>query len=188
MTRVEVLIAPQISEADIHQLASLFCLVFPDDERDERAFAQSMCRAWLSYSGPPELGGRRFVLRDGGRIVANANLMPRPILTARGREVIAGLCAVMSHPDVRGRGFGKATVRAALDCVDADEFPFALFQTSDARGFYEKLGCQVVSNPIVNSLDIDNPKANPFWEPWVMCYTARRGLPDGEIDLLGRGY
>jgi GNAT superfamily N-acetyltransferase len=189
MPSVETLIAPKISEEDFRQLASLFCTVFPDPARDPAAFAQSMQRTWSGYSGPAELRGRRFVARDHGRIVANANLFPRQVVTSRGPEMIAAICAVMTHPQVRGMGFGKAVVRAAFDRVRAGEFSFALFQTAtDARGFYEKLGCRTVANPVVNSRDEENPRANPFWERWVMCYLPVGELPEGEIDLLGRGF
>jgi GNAT superfamily N-acetyltransferase len=188
MIRVETLMAPDIADGDFLQLASLIRLMLRDKSRDERELAESMRQEWSSYSGPPELQGRRFIVRDSGRIVANADLLPRKMLTSRGRELAAGLCAVISHPDVRGRGFGKAVVRAAFDHVDSGDFSFALFQSrDDARGFYEKLGCHVVYSPVINSRNDEDPEENPFWEEWVMSYSIAE-MPDGEIDVLGPGY
>jgi GNAT superfamily N-acetyltransferase len=187
MIRVEVLTMPFISNQDMDQLISLSCAVHPSLVAGRDGFAEKVRRTWQGYSGSPELAGRRFIARHEGRIVANANLFPRPVITSRGPETIAAIAGVSSHPDVRGMGFGKAVVRAIFDRIDADEFPFALFQTGEAREFYEKLGCTLVPNTIVNSRDEQNPDANPFWDKWVMCY-APRGLPEGNIDLLGKGY
>ena len=188
MIRAETLMAPDIADDDYIQLASLIRLLLRDKSRSEQELAESMRREWSHYTGPPELQGRRFIVRDGGRIVANANLHPRRMLTSRGSELVGGLCAVVSHPDVRGRGFGKAVVRAAFDHVDIGEHSFALFQSrADARGFYEKLGCHVVDSPVVNSRSSESPRANPFWEQWVMSYSVN-DMPEGEIDILGPGY
>jgi GNAT superfamily N-acetyltransferase len=193
MIQVERLGTSNINGDDVEQLAELFCRVFPDQAGERGAFVERMRKTWLASTSPPPLCHRLFVARDGSgsarRIVASANLAPRSVMSSHGPRTIAALYAVKSDPAVRGLGFGKAVVRAAFDCVDAGEFPFALFQTNEARRFYEKLGCRLVTNRIVNSRDPADPNASPFWEPYVMCYAPRRDeLPGGEIDLLGPGY
>lgn len=125
-----------------------------------------------------------FVRREG-RIVASANVVPRLVATVPGDFVVAGLCGVMSHPEVRGMGLGKAVVLSAFGRVDEGEFPCALFQTGAARAFYEKLGCRVVANPIINSFNTLDPGASPLWDAWPMRYPGHSAWPDGTIDLLG---
>jgi hypothetical protein len=72
--------------------------------------------------------------------------------------------------------------------VDAGHFDAALFQTKqNVRPFYEKLGCVLVQNRIVNSHG-DDPAANPFWDEVVMRYPSTATWPAGTIDLRGPGY
>ncbi|MEM9660155.1 MAG: hypothetical protein AAF961_17460, partial [Planctomycetota bacterium] len=99
-----------------------------------------------------------------------------------------GLARVCSHPEHRGCGLGELVVRAAFGVVDDGEFPWSLFQTTyPVQAFYNKLGAQLVKNPIVNSLGED-PQANPFWDEIIMRYPAKADWPKGVIDLLGPGY
>lgn len=113
------------------------------------------------------------------------------------RLTILALREVCSHPEARGRGFGKAVVRSAFARVDEGAFPFSLFQTSRKnQGFYEKLGARRIEARIVNSRapeDPDDrmggdPEANPFWDEIAMVYPAATPWPEGTIDLLGPGY
>jgi GNAT superfamily N-acetyltransferase len=182
---VETLIAPDISDADITRLATLLCAVYPGRWTVPVA-AEELRQKVLADAGlPANRRTKRFIIRDGDRIVARATIFPREVATTSGSAVIGALRAVMTHPDVRGQGLGKLIVRAAFDCVDRGEFACALFQTGDARDFYEKLGCRVVTNRIVNSLNRQDPTSNPFWDTWVMSYGD---CPPGDIDLLGPGY
>ena len=82
------------------------------------------------------------------------------------------LASVCSDPEMRGRGLGETVVRAAFDTVDHGPFAHSLFQTSfKVQPFYEKLGCCLVTNRIVNSL-AEDPAKNPFWDEIVMRYPA----------------
>jgi GNAT superfamily N-acetyltransferase len=185
---VEKLVAPHISDEDATQLIVLVCSVYPERKPREQTLLEDFRRAWRGYCGPPEMATQRFIIRQNNRIIANATILPRWISTATGRLKIAGLCGVASHPDVRGLGYGKAVTRAAFDAVDAGEFDFALFQTGEARGFYDLLGCAIVNNEIINSLNEEAPRSNPFRDEFVMRYPAGGDWPGGEIDLLGNGY
>ena len=189
--KIETLLAGQVSDADLDRLTALFCAVYPDPARDLRAFHEATRQRWQRYAGAEELRPRRFIVRDasGDAVIAKASLLPRRIRTSRGEELIAGLGDVTTHPDHRNCSLGVAVVRAVFDLIDRGDYAFCLFQTANARLFYEKLGCHVVENRIVNSIDPTAPTANPFRDQWVMSYLAPgRTMPAGEIDLLGPGY
>lgn len=187
MNDVQTLVPP-VSDAECDDFAALFATVYPPQVPDLKAYAATVRQAWHSDEAE-RLGHRRFILRDKGRLVANASLYPKRIRTSRGEELIAGMADVLTHPDCRGRGFGTAVVRPIFDLVDAGQFAFSLFQTATARVFYERLGCVLVTQPVINSRNSENPKANAFWEKFTMAYLPRgKTLPPGEIDLLGPGY
>ena len=188
MIEVQTLIAP-VPDVESEEFARLFCTVYPNFTSDVPAHVASVQQAWRAWDGPTDLRPTRFALPDNGKLMANATLVPRRVRTSRGEELIAGMADVLTHPDARGRGFGTQVVRPIFDLVDAGKFAFSLFQTATAKVFYEKLGCVLVTQPIVNSLSAENPRANPFWEKFVMAYIPRGAhLPPGEIDLLGPGY
>src|SRR5438105_3032803 len=114
--RVQTLIAPQECDADFDQIGELFAAAFPKPGRDARTLTDEARRTWQHYAGPRELAPRRFIVRDEGRIVANADVIPRKIRSVGdARELlVGGLKAVASHPTVRGHGFGRAVVQAAF--------------------------------------------------------------------------
>src|SRR5688572_27835807 len=136
MDRVQTLLPP-VSDAECDDFAALFAAVYPNQVPDLKAHAATVRQAWQSPAAAEE-GHRRFILRENGRLVANASLYPKRIRTSRGEEFIAGMADVLTHPDLRGRGLGTAVVRPIFDLVDAGEFSFSLFQTATARVFYEK--------------------------------------------------
>ena len=188
MNAVQTLIPP-VPDKECDDFAALFAAVYPPQVPDLKAYAATVRQQWQS-SQAKQLGHRRFILRDDtGQRLANASLYPRRIKTSRGEELIAGMADVLTHPALRGKGFGTAVVRPIFDLIDAGDFSFSLLQTATAKVFYEKLGCIVVTQPVINSQDSDNPKANAFWEKIVMAYVPRgKSLPPGEIYLLGPGY
>jgi GNAT superfamily N-acetyltransferase len=183
---VETLVPP-ISDAECDDFAALFAAVYPEQVPDLTAYAENVRRQWQSPEAA-ESGHKRYIVRHAGQLVANASLYPKRIHTSRGEELIAGMADVLTHPDMRGRGYGSTVVRPIFDLVDSGHFAFSLFQTATARLFYEKLGCVLVTQPIINSR-AENPKANPFWEKYVMAYVMPgKTLPPAEIDLVGPGY
>lgn len=149
--------------------------------RPEFASAPAPTEHWPDAQQP-----RLFLLRRDGVIVAKAKVFPRRITTEEGPLVVAALAGVLCDPDRRGCGYGKAVVRAAFGLVDDGTFGCAFFQTGVAE-FYEKLGCRVVTNRLVNSLAV-TPSARPFWDEAAMIYPAGFAWPSGEIDTLGPGW
>lgn len=84
------------------------------------------------------------------------------------REVVA-LASVCSHPEHRGRGYGHAVAKAALD-RSSDSTP-ALFQTGVCE-FYEQLDGRVIDNEIstsatgVEAFTDDCAMIHPRSTPW----------------------
>ena len=186
--KIETLDRRKLSEADARAVAELLCAVWPKLGRTVETRVAQLRSEWSEYRGPEEEFPRSAVVRDGGRVIAHAAALPRVIGTSQGEITILALAQVCTDPAQRGRRLGQAVVRAVFDAVDHGPFPHALFQTTHpVRPFYEKLGCGLVTNRIVNSLGED-PAANPFWDEVVMRYPAAKPWPEGEIDLRGPGY
>jgi predicted GNAT family N-acyltransferase len=183
---VESLDRRTLSEGDARAVAELLVKVWPRRTFDERV--DILMNQWRDYRGPDAEFPRTLIIRENGRVIAHAAAMPRTIGTSQGDITILALASVCSDPEMRGRGLGEKVVRAAFDTVDHGPFAHSLFQTSrDVRSFYEKLGCGLVTNRIVNSL-ADDPTKNPFWDEIVMRYPAAKPWPEGDIDLRGPGY
>ncbi len=131
---------------------------------------------------------KSFIVRDNARVVAHAAAIPRAIGTTAGELIIVGLSRVATHPDLRGRGLGASVAMAVLALVDKGDFAASLFQTSHAmQAYYERLGCTIVDNRVVNSMAND-PTTNPFRDDLAMRYPATSDWPSGPIDLRGAGY
>ena len=84
-----------------------------------------------------------FVADDGDRIAATCMLVTAPNLLRGGRR--HGFVEnVVSHPELRGRGYGKAVVQAALAHAWAADCHHVLMQSGRAdprvHAFYERLG------------------------------------------------
>jgi predicted N-acetyltransferase YhbS len=188
MDHVEIIDARHLTQADARAIAELIVKVWPKTDKPVEFREQQMLAMGRDYSGPDAQAPRSILIREAGRIIAHAAIVPRMIGTSAGEMTVAGLARVCSDPDCRGRGLGELVVRGVFDLVDDSTFPFALFQTNNTvRPFYEKLGACPVANRIVNSLGED-PSVCPFWDEVVMRYPKDRHWPEGEIDLRGLGY
>ena len=186
--QVECLDARTLSEGDARSIAELVARIWPKADRTVEVRMGQLQANGRDYSGGDAQAPRNFVVRQEGRVVSHATYVTRTIGTSQGDLTIAGLARVCSDPDIRGKGLGRLVVEPIFRLVDQGNFPFSLFQTSpEVRPFYEKLGCCVVENRIVNSLG-ENPQESPFWDSVVMRYPAGPGWPTGEIDLRGPGY
>jgi GNAT superfamily N-acetyltransferase len=87
---------------------------------------------------------RVFVSDDHHRIAATCMLITAPNLLRGGGERHGFLENVVTHPELRGRGYGKAVVQAALAHAWATDCHHVLMQSgrTDPRvhAFYEGLG------------------------------------------------
>lgn len=184
----ESLDARTLSEADARSIAELVVRIWPKPGRTVEVRMEQLLANGRDYVGSDAQAPKNFVVRREGRVISHATFVPRTIATAQGELAVAGLARVCSDPDIRGKGLGRLVVEPIFRLVDDGNFPFSLFQTSpEVRPFYEKLGCCVVENRIINSL-AENPEECPFWDNVVMRYHSGAGWPEGTIDLRGPGY
>ena len=124
--------------SDLPSLLSLF------DVSEVSAVAQPPERAesiWQETLAQP--GVRIFVSDGRERIVATCMLITAPNLL-RGGKRHGFLENVVTHPELRGQGHGKAVVQAALDYAWATDCHHVLMQSGRAdprvHSFYEGLG------------------------------------------------
>ncbi len=162
--------------------------VWPNEDPPLDEAARLWQAKWQGYDGPPKQRPECAVVYEGDRTVAVGQSFARKIHTTAGPFTVLALAGVACHPDFQKRGYGRAVVRAAFDRVDAGTFPACLFQTGHAKPFYETLGCTLVTNPFTDSLHLEDPNANPFWDDHIMRYPDTALWPEGKIDLLGPGY
>ncbi|MEE9404270.1 MAG: GNAT family N-acetyltransferase [Algisphaera sp.] len=188
--------AGQIAEDDFLAACELHFAAFPKPGRTLNEVVAKKRPVWMDVDLSPDAAAdpppQRHVLRENGKVLANAAVLVRAIETSAGLLTVCGLFDVATHPSARGRGLGGATVQTVFNAVDAGTYAFCVFQTGEARAFYEKLGAAVVDNRIVNSHAATDPEANPFTDTHVMRYPAdtagRTPWPEGLIDLRGPGY
>jgi predicted N-acetyltransferase YhbS len=186
--QIQILDARTLTAADARAIGELLAAVWSNPEKPVAFRTRQLLDMGQGYHGTDRQAPRSFVIREAGRVIAHAAIIPRTIGTAAGELTIAGLARVCTDPDQRGRALGRLITEAAFGVVDTGAFGNSLFQTTRAvRPFYEKLGCCLVDNPIVNSLGED-PRASPFWGDAVMRYPTGDDWPHGEIDLRGPGY
>lgn len=170
----------EVKDSELMAAAHLMLKTWPKDGLTEEGVFKDFKRHLFDPSGVYHLA-----LSPEGRLLGCAKSYARRV-NIGGRDCdIMALAGVAVEQECRGGGLGAALVRAAFARVDNGEFRLSIFQTA-VPGFYLKLGCAVVENPVINSF---NPGASPFWDPYIIAYPAAR-LPEKhhKIDLLGPGY
>lgn len=181
---VECLEWQSLNAQDAMQVGELtFAIWGPKDKPDARP---QPAGNYKGYTGSANRRPRRYVIRDGGRIVSHASVFAREIDIAGRRYIVAALGGVCTYEQYRGKGYAAEICRAVFQLVDRGDFELCLFQTGIPQ-FYEKLGCRCIANLIINSLAKD-PTKNPLWDANMMIYPQSLTLPDGTLDLLGPGY
>ena len=158
---------PEARRAQSDDLAGLLALYRASEvsaaaeptERAERIWAQMLCREGLTV----------FVAEHESKIVATCMLITAPNLLRSGRQH-AFLENVVTHPDVRGRGYGRAVVLAALAAAWEQDCHHVLLQSGRAdprvHRFYEGCGFE----PGVRTAYVAR---RPDAAPRVSCCIAR---------------
>ncbi len=181
---VECLEWQSLNPEDALQIGELtFAIWGPKDKPDARPRPAGN---YQGYTGPANRRPRRYVIRDGGRIVSHASVFAREIDVAGRRYTAAALGGVCTYEEHRGKGYAAEICREIFHLVDRGDFELCLFQTG-IPAFYEKLGCRRISNRVINSLAKD-PQKYPLWEEYLLIYPGSFSLPDGTLDLLGPGF
>lgn len=124
--------------SDLDRMLKLFAAseVSPTAQPFERAR-----RIWRETVN--SVGVAVYVADSGGEILSTCMLIMAPNLLRSGRRH-GFLENVVTHPDFRGRGYGRAVVQAALEHAWRADCHHVLMQTgrTDPRvhAFYESLG------------------------------------------------
>lgn len=124
--------------ADLPSLLALFAVSEVSAAAQPRERAE---RLWQETLVQPGL--HVFVADDGERIGATCMLITAPNLLRGGRRH-GVLENVLSHPELRGRGYGKMVVQAALEHAWVMDCHHVLMQSGRAdpgvHAFYEAVG------------------------------------------------
>lgn len=178
-----------LSEQELMAIGTLLAKVWPKPDKGPVERAAKLKAFADDYEGPAELAPVSVVVCQHDQVLAHSLTFERQIQTSQGGLGVLALAMVASDPDRRGDGLGSAIVKASFARVDSGDFPLSLFQTShEVQGFYERLGCHRITNPIVNSTNQADPTRNPFWDDIAMIYPGKFEWPEGQVDLCGPGY
>jgi len=124
--------------SDLPSLLSLFDVSEVSAVAQPQERVESIWRETLEQKGVDV-----FVSDDRGRVAATCMLITAPNLLRGGRRH-GFLDNVVTHPELRGRGHGKAVVHAALAHAWATDCHHVLMQSGRAdprvHAFYEGLG------------------------------------------------
>jgi len=126
--------------SDLSSVLALFEVSEVSAAAQPRERAESIWRDALAQPG-----AYVFVSDDGDRIAATCTLITAPNLLREGRRH-GFLENVVSHPELRGQGHGKAVVQAALAHAWTVDCHHVLMQSGRAdprvHKFYDALGFQ----------------------------------------------
>lgn len=187
--KLEGILTSELSRADAVAIGELLVRVWPKPGVTAEDRADIMQTNRGDAKVPPGLESRSIVIRDGDKVIGHASAFVRTVGTTAGDMMISALGSVCTDPDYRGQRLGEYLVREAWRWVDEGRVPFSLFQTSErAKQFYDKFGCILVQNRIIDST-ADDPNRCPFKDDHIVRYPGSgREWPNGTIDLRGRGY
>jgi GNAT superfamily N-acetyltransferase len=129
--------------ARLARASDLPSLLFLFQASEVSAVAQPQKRVCIWRETLEQNGVYVFVSDDRGRVAATCMLITAPNLLHGGKRH-GFLENVVTHPELRGRGHGKAVVRAALAHAWATDCHHVLMQSGRAdprvHAFYEGLG------------------------------------------------
>jgi len=179
----------ELTKTQIYNIISLENSIWPNREKTVQELTERFLERLKNKTNREhkESKSMRFVVWDGDKSIAHANIFTRTIYAAKGEIEVMALAGVCVSLERRGEGLGKNVVECAFDQIDKGKFSVALYQTG-IPVFYEKFGATIIANEFCNHRNPDNPAANPWWEPYVMIYPSSFQWPVGKIDLNGPGY
>jgi aminoglycoside 2'-N-acetyltransferase I len=129
-------------------------------------------------------------LRDQDELRACAWVTRRTVRVSGRETVVAGIRGVVTDPEHRRRGYGRAVMEQAQELMRADvDAEFALlFSSVMAVPFYESLGWLGIRGPVTcdqPSGRIDYTEALPTAPVMVLRLRSTGDLPDGPVEVRG---
>lgn len=187
--QLETIRSSEMTRADAVAIGELLVRVWPKLGVTPESRADVLQTDRGDATVPAGLESRSILIRDGDKVIGHALAFIRTVGTTTGDMMISALGSVCTDPDYRGQRIGEYLVREAWRWVDEGRVPFSLFQTSQlAKKFYDRFGCLLVDNQIIDSTS-DDPSRSPFKDDHIVRYPGSgREWPSGTIDLRGPGY
>ncbi|MDA3901552.1 MAG: GNAT family N-acetyltransferase [Spirochaetes bacterium] len=170
----------ELSQSRAEEIITMLHQIWPPDETTD---IKTSINSYISKNERHDL----ILYLENNSVIAHAISFTREINTDEGKMEVLALAGIAVRPEHRGRNLGKEIVLDAFENIKRNKLELSLFQTGVPR-FYEKMGGRIISNRFVNSLNNEDPQANPWWDKSVMIYPGTAAFPDGTIDLLGSGY
>lgn len=185
--KIENWTAGTLTDEQLRAVTELHFAAFDRKGRTVEQYMDTLRPHWQRGEGEQHDSAQLHVVRDPDqpeRLLGKAISFLHSVLEDGKPLPVVALAGVASHPDARGMGVGKAVVLDVFDRVQQGEAPRCLFQTGEARGFYEKLGCKLIDNRFINTTNEEDPQARPWYDTFVMLYPAHTtDWPNGTIDL-----
>ncbi|MEU4280393.1 GNAT family N-acetyltransferase [Streptomyces tanashiensis] len=126
-----------------------------------------------------------FGIRQDGRLVAHAGLLPLPVSIGGVDTRVMGVGGVAVAPDLRGQGLARAVVSAAVDHARTLGPRYGLLFCRPALvPLYGRLGWRALERD-VHVEQPDGPVIMPLRTMWTPLRDDA-DWPDGEVRLLSR--
>lgn len=124
---------------DFEGIMDLYEILHPEDNIDSLAHLK---KVWDEIMNNPDRH-RYAVVEQDDKLVATSNIVIVPNLTRTGRPY-AVIENVVTHPDARRKGFGRAAMQLLLEFAEAQNcYKVMLLSSSkrkEAHEFYRSLG------------------------------------------------
>jgi aminoglycoside 2'-N-acetyltransferase I len=155
-----------------------------------------------SVLGPwhdPSMNAVSLLLLDDDRVLSALDVLSKPLEYAGETFAASGISAMVTDPDLRGRGHGRALAVAARDVMATSGADLGIFSCdAELRSFYESAGWRHLAGSVLIGGTPDDPFPSDVLGKVVMAdfFTpnaleaaptfdgARIGLYPGEIDRL----
>ncbi len=127
---------------------------------------------------------------QGEQVAAAAGIIPRTILVDGASVYVGGIGSVLTLPQLRGQGLGKALVRGAYDylCETLGCDTGMLFCLDALVPFYASMGWQLLDRPLTyqQSDGSHTLRKNNTGDHYMVLPCGDYAFPDGDVDIQGK--